>query len=154
MTTFLPADINTTGTALTITGLSTVGAAAYSAVSSLVDNTSTAGAAQGSWGYVRLSFSTALAAGTGAPFITCYGFPALDGSTIANPPGTTSAQAPGANVPLQDTQQLTASGNFSVVDFGPFPLDGTYYGFSFYNNSGVAFSGTVTATLFRDAISG
>jgi hypothetical protein len=116
-----------------------------------VDNTSAAGTAQGSYGYARLSLGSAVTAGAGTPSLTLYGFPALDGTNIANPPGTT-AQAPGVTTPLQVTQQVTASAAFEIVDFGPFPLDGTKYAFQIYNNSGIALTSTATLTLFRDAI--
>jgi hypothetical protein len=137
-------------TALTIGSLSTLGAVSYSAPSSLVDNT--AGTMSYLRGMVRLSFSAALTAGASAPFITLYRLKAADGSNLPNPPGA-SAATPSPNA-LQSIRQLVASGLFQIIDFEPFDLDPFYYGFQIYNNSGVAFSGTVTATLYRWNVQG
>ncbi len=133
---------------VTIASLSTLASAAYSAPSTLVDNTPTnARGLSYTKGLLRLSFSAALTAGTGAPYIAAYALKAMDGSTLPNPPGATAA-APSPNA-YQVIWQAVASGAFSVVDFPPFDLDPQQYGFQIYNNSGVAFSGTATLTLYR-----
>jgi hypothetical protein len=140
----------TTSTTLTIASLSSITAGSYSATSSLVDNTATTMSYLR--GLVRLSFSAALTAGSGAPYITVYRHVAANGTQLPNPPGS-SAAAPSANA-LQSIRILVASGSYQYLDFGPFDMDPFQYGFQVYNNSGVAFSGTVTATLYRWNVQG
>lgn len=141
--------------ALTFTGgaLSAVGSGAYSYSSDLLDNTP--GSANGCFinGLLRLTFSTPITAGSGTPYITLFPAAALDGASIAAPPGTTNgAPAPNARFLLR---QLVATGAYSIVDFGDplegFPLASFKYGFQFLNGSGAAWSlgGTIAATLFR-----
>ena len=137
-------------TTLTISGLSSVASAAYSAPSSLVDNTAATKSYLSGW--VRLSFSAAQTAGSGAPYVTLFALEARDGANLPNPPGG-SAAAPSPNA-RQVTAQLVPSGGFQVVDFPMLDLYPFQYGFQFYNGSGVAFSGTATATLYRGDVQG
>lgn len=142
--------------AVTIASLSTLGAASYSAPSTLVDNTP---ANARSLSYLRgLLRLTVPGAGSGvttsgsAPFLTLFRLIAADGTTLPNPPGA-AASAPAPNT-LQTPVQLISAASYSVVDFGPFDLDPFQYGFQIYNNSGVAFSGSCTAILYRWNITG
>ena len=134
--------------AVSIAGLSTLASGAYSAPSVLIDNTPTGphGVSYLS-GMLRLSFSAALTAGTGAPYITAYLLTAADGANLPNPPGS-AASAPMPNA-RQVIGQLIASAAFSIVDFSAVDLDPFLYGVQLYNASGVAFSGTATLTLYR-----
>lgn len=141
------------------TALTSVGSAAYSVASSLIDNTPTGphGVSYLNW-LLRLSFSTALTAGSGAPTIVLYPLAALDGTNMPNPPGSV------ASAPLPNQRGLTAvliaSAAYSIIDFGDptggYPLGPFKYGFQLYNNSGVAWSGggTITATLYRWDVQG
>ena len=137
-------------TILTISGLSSVANAAYSAPSSLVDNTAATKSYLSGW--VRLSFSAALTAGSGSPYVTLYALEARDGTNLPNPPGA-SAAAPSTNA-RQVMAQLVASASFQIIDFPLLDLYPFQYGFQFYNGSGVAFSGTATATLYRGDLQG
>lgn len=134
--------------AVTIASLSTLASAAYSAPSTLVDNTP-AGPHGISYtaGILRLSFSAALTAGAGSPYLAVYAHKAMDGTNLPSPPGTAAA-APSPNAE-QVLWQAVASGAFSVIDFPLFSLDPELYGFQIYNGAGVAFSGTATLTLYR-----
>ena len=134
--------------ALSISGLSTLAAGAYSAPSALLDNTPS-GPRGFSFlsGSLRLVLSPALTAASGSPYLTAYFLQARDGSSVANPPGA-AAIAPPANAP-QCIAQLPSGGAFGIVDFNPIELDPMLYAIQLYNASGVAFSGTVTATLYR-----
>lgn len=140
----------TVSATLTISGLSSIANGAYSASSSLVDNTATTKSYLSGW--VRLAFSGALTAGTGSPSITLYIHEARDGSTLPSPPGT-SAAAPAPNA-RQTIVQLIASGSFQVLDFPVVDLGPFQTAFQFANNAGVAFSGTATATLYRGDVQG
>lgn len=133
--------------AVTIGSISSLASAAYSAPSTLVDNT-VGGVNTISYtrGVLRLAFGTALTAGSGAPSLTLFAIPALDGTNLSNPPGA-SATAPSPNA-AQVIAQLVPSASFSVVDFPPLDLDPFKFGLQIYNGSGVAFSGTVTPTLY------
>ncbi len=134
--------------AVTITGLSTLASGAYSAPSSLIDNTPSGprGVSYVS-GMLRLSFSAALTAGSGAPYITAYLLTAADGTNLPNPPGA-AATAPMPNA-RQVIGQLIANAAFSIVDFSVVDLDPLLYAVQIFNNSGVAFSGAGTLTLYR-----
>lgn len=143
----LPAVSNTLtfGTALT-----SVTSGGYSVTSNTVDNSTGTLYLNG---ILRLTFSTPLTAGTGAPYIALYPQTFLDGTNVQNPPGT-GAVAPRPNA-TGVYAQVVASTAFSVIDFGDpgqgFPLGPFVYGFQFFNTSGVAWSGggTITATLYR-----
>lgn len=136
---------------VTISALSTTASGGWTVASSLIDNTP--GNSYGlsyTRGMLRLSFSAALTAGTGAPYLGVALIKAADGSTLANPPGT-SAVAPSPNA-YQVIRQLVASATFDVLDFPEVDLDPDHYGVQVYNGSGVAFSGTATLTLYRWAL--
>jgi hypothetical protein len=135
---------------LTIASLNSISSGAYSAPSSLVDNTATTKSYLSGW--VRLAFGGALTAGSGAPFITLFVHEARDGTNVPSPPGA-SAAAPSPNA-RQATVQLVPSGSFQVIDFPMFDLGPFQYAFQVYNNAGVAFSGTATATLYRANVQG
>jgi len=137
-------------TTLTIASLSSIASGAYSAPSSLVDNTATTKSYLSGW--VRLSFSAALTAGSSSPYITLYIHEARDGTNLPSPPGA-SAAAPSPNA-RQVIVQLVASGSFQIVDFPMVDLGPFQYAFQIANNSGVTFSGTATATLYRGDVQG
>ena len=140
--------------ALTIPSLSGLGSGAYSAPSSLLDNTTTNTQGKSFLRCVaRLSLSAAVTAGSGSPYLVLYALAALDGTNLPNPPGTT-AQAPRPNA-RQRIAQLTAGASFQIVDFDdPFDLEPAQYAFQVLNNSGVAL-GTATLTIYRaDTIAG
>lgn len=142
---------NDGGVAVTISGLSSVASAAWSAPSSLIDNTPTDSAGLSyTQGLLRLSFSAALTAGSGAPYVTAAFLKAADGTNLPNPPGT-GAVSPSPNA-YQVVRQLVPSVAFSVLDFPEVDLDPFKYGVQLYNGSGVAFSGTATLTLYRWAL--
>ncbi len=142
-------NIGLTSVALTISGISTLAAASWSAPSSLVNNTGTTSAPSPMIGKVRLSFSAALTAGAGSPYIGFVLLYALDGTNLPNPPGTAAA-APSPNA-YQLSTQVTPSGAFSIVDSPEFTLLGSELAIQIYNGTGVAFSGTVTPTLYLNA---
>jgi hypothetical protein len=133
---------------VTISGLSSVASGAYSAPSTLIDNTpsNSHGVAYIN-GLVRVSFSGALTAGSGSPYVTLFRLVAADGSTLPSPPGS-SAAAPSPNA-LQSIRQLVASGSFQVLDFGEFELPPMKFALQVFNNAGASFSGTATMTLYR-----
>ena len=134
--------------AVTIASLSSLASAAYSAPSTLIDNTPANGYGLSfTSGLLRLSLSAALTAGSGAPYVTAFLIKAADGTNLANPPGT-SATAPAPNA-YQVVRQVVAGAAFSVLDFPELALDPELYGIQLYNGSGVAFSGTATLTLYR-----
>lgn len=136
---------------VTISGLSSVASAAWSAPSSLIDNTPSNGyGLSHTRGLLRLSFSSALTAGSGAPYVTAALIKAADGTNLASPPGPT-ASAPSPNA-YQVVRQLVASTAFQVLDFPEVELDPDHYGVQVYNGAGVAFSGTATLTLYRWAL--
>lgn len=138
---------------VTISGLSTTASGAWSAPSTLIDNTPSGPHGKSYLrGTVRLAFSAALTAGSGAPYVTLVLNEARDGTNLANPPGT-SATAPSPNA-RQVIVQLVASAAFQIVDFPWFDTDAVLYGFQVYNGSGVAFSGTATMTLYRGDVEG
>ena len=146
MTTF--SNVAPVSGAITIASLSTLGSGAYSAPSSLIDNTPSDPAGVSYLrGQVRLSFSAALTAGAGLPYITLFILKAADGTNLPKPPGT-SAASPALNQ-HQLIRQLVASTAFQIVDFPALDLDPFQYAFQINNNSGVAFSGTATLTLYR-----
>lgn len=145
-------NLDTVSSTITIASLSSLGSASYSAPSTLVDNTVAGNAKSYLRGWVRLSFSAALTAGTGSPYIVLYAHQARDGSTNPTPPGT-GATAPSPNA-LQVIVQLNASATFQVIDFPPIDLDPFKYAFQIQNVSGVAFSGTATLTLYRGDVQG
>jgi hypothetical protein len=138
---------------VTISSLSSLGSGSYSAPSTLIDNTPT-----NSHGFsylrgsLRLAFSAALTAGSTSPYITLIVMKAADGTNLPNPPAS-SATAPSPNQ-KQYIVQLVPSASFQIVDFDGFDLDPFLYGFQIFNNSGVSFSGTVTATLYRWNVQG
>lgn len=135
---------------VTISGLSSLAAGGWSYASTQIDNTPSGPRGKSYLrGTVRLAFSAALTAGSGAPYIVLVALEARDGTNLPNPPGT-AAVAPRPNEPKQFTAQLTASASFTSVDFPWFDLDSMPYGFQIQNNSGVAFSGTATMTLYRE----
>jgi hypothetical protein len=133
---------------VTISGLGSIISGAYSAPSTLVDNTP-AGPRSIAYlnGLLRLTFSSPLTAGAGSPNIWVYRLVAADGTNLPNPPGA-SAAAPSPTA-LASVAAQVASGSFSVVDFGPFEMEPFKYGFQMLNNAGVTFSGTVALTLYR-----
>lgn len=138
---------------VTISGLSTTASGAWSAPSTLIDNTPSGPHGKSYLrGTVRLAFSAALTAGSGAPYVTLVLLEARDGTNLANPPGT-SATAPSPNA-RQVIVQLVPSAAFQVLDFPWFDTDAVLYGFQIYNGSGVAFSGTATMTLYRGDVEG
>ncbi len=98
------------------------------------------------YGFVRLTFGTPITAGSGAPYISLGYFHMPDGTTPPNPPGT-SAAAWSPNQP-QCVVQLTAGATITSVDFGPVPIDPPAMGFAFNNQSGVNWTGTVTANFY------
>lgn len=128
------------------TNLNTVGIGAYSVPSGLIDNTYVGGNNRLS-ATLLLTFSTPLTAGTGSPFITLYPLLLPDGATYPNPPGNAAA-SPSPNA-RQFARQVNASAAYSALEWESFDLEPGKYAFLFYNNSGVAWSGTVTATLYR-----
>ena len=133
---------------VTIASLGTLASAAYSAPSSLIDNTPANGYGLSfTRGMLRLSFSAALTAGSGAPYVTAFLLKAADGTNLPNPPGA-SASAPAPNA-YQVVRQVVASAAFSVLDFPEFELDPEQYAVQLFNGAGVAFSGTTTLTLYR-----
>lgn len=137
--------------AVTVAGLSTVASGAWSAPSSLIDNTPGNGYGLSyTRGLLRLSFSGPLTAGSGAPYVTAVMIKAADGSTLANPPGT-SAAPPSPNA-YQVVRQLVAGAAFQVVDFPEIDLDPDHYAVQLCNGSGVAFSGSATLVLYRWAL--
>lgn len=133
---------------VTISGLGSIASGAYSAPSSLIDNTPAGphGIAYLN-GLLRLTFSSPLTAGSGSPAIYAYRLVAADGTNLPNPPGA-SAAAPSPNA-LTSIAQQVASAAFSILDFGPFDMAPMQYAFQIYNNAGVTFSGTVALTLYR-----
>ena len=133
---------------MTIASLASLPSAAYSAPSSLIDNTpANSYGISFTRGMLRLTFSAALTAGAGAPAVTAFLLKAADGANLPNPPGTAAA-APSPNA-YQVIRQVVASAAFSVLDFPEFELDPEQYAVQLYNGAGVAFSGTVGLTLYR-----
>lgn len=147
MTTFsLGASVSDT---VTIASLSSLGSAAYSQASSLIDNTpSNAHGFAYINGLLRLSFSGALTAGAGSPYIQAFLLTAADGTNLVSPPGSGTATAPRPNQP-SSIAQLVPSAAFQIVDFMLPELTPLQLAAQIYNVAGVAFSGTVTATLYR-----
>ena len=134
--------------ALTIPSLSGLAISAYSAPSSLLDNTTTSPQGKSFLRCVaRLSLSAPVTAGAGSPYLTLYALAALDGTNLPNPPGAAAA-APRPNA-RQRIAQLTAGAAFQTVDFDdPFDLEACPYAFQVYNGAGVAL-GTATLTIYR-----
>jgi len=128
------------------TSIDTLATGAYSVPSDTVNNVSGSATTSYLTVAVRLAFSAALTAGAGTPYITLYMLEARDGTNLPNPPGTAAAApAPGAR---QVTMPLVASGAFSIVDFPEMEVGSYDVAFQFLNESGVDFSGTVTATAY------
>lgn len=147
---------NTTPQAQTVTvsGLATLGAGAYSFPSSLLDNTPTNSYSKSFLrGTMRLSFSSGVVVGATNPTIVLYRLLATDGTNVASPPASGTTNQPPANVP-NSVSILPPSSTIQYVDFGPFELDPFKYSFQFYNNSGTAFSGSVSATLYTWDVQG
>lgn len=134
---------------ITISSLSSITDGSYSQASSLIDNTpSNAHGFAYINGLLRLSLSAAVTAGSGSPYLQVFVLTAADGSTLVSPPGAGSATAPRPNQ-LSAMAQLIASTNYQVVDI-PLPeLPPMQIALQIFNNSGVNFSGTVSATLYR-----
>lgn len=141
---------------VTFSGLSGIAsgnaAANFSATSTSIDNTPT-GPRSVSYlnGLLRLTFGTPLTAGAGAPYISLYLHPLPDGTTLPNPPGAAAA-LPRPNA-FGLFAQLPPSLAYAVIDFGDptngFGLGPFLYGFQLNNVSGVTWSGTITAVLYR-----
>ena len=129
------------------TALNTVANGGYSVPSGLVNNTYSNGSQKQSATLV-LTFGTPLTAGSGTPSIVLYPILSVDGTTYPTPPGN-AASAPRPNA-RSLTAQVVASASFSQIQWENFDIsDPGWWAFMFLNNSGVTWSGTITATLKR-----
>lgn len=117
------------------------------AVSGAIDNTpATLGHAAYEFGDVWLVMSSAITAGSGAPYVQAVALASLDGTNYEQS-GVSSAQI--FPVAGSVTEAILPSTAYSVVRIKRLPLPAALLKIAVLNESGVAFAATVTASLYR-----
>lgn len=145
MSTFKWTAYNTADTAISGTLMNALANAAYTQPGTAIDNTS----GLYLYGDLSIKLSSAVSVPAGAPTISIWILPAIDGTNYPNPPGNAAAQPP-ANL-LAGTIVMVPSVSSSVMIARGLVLPPSLFTVLIQNNLGVAFPATNTSTcqLFR-----
>jgi hypothetical protein len=113
------------------------------AIGSAINNTPTDGTTISyDLGDLTITLSSAVTAGSGAPYLAVYFLPAVDGTNYASP---NAASAPPANL-LKGTFQAVASTSVTTLVIENLPLPPYNFKVLIQNVLGVAFPSTNTST--------
>ena len=145
MTTHFSQSLNgSLDTAVAGSSMNALASGAY-ALGSAVNNTPTDGTTISyDLADLTITLSSAVTAGTGAPYVAVWILPAVDGTNYPTPPGSSGAAAP-ANL-LVGTYQGVASASTSTIIVSNIPIPPYNFKVMIENVLGVAFPSTNTST--------
>jgi hypothetical protein len=131
-------------TAIAGSSLNGLGGSGSYALGPAINNTPTDGTTVSyDLGDLTITLSSAVTTGSGAPYITVWVLPAVDGSNYPNPPGSTAGAAP---IGLSYSFPQVASASTSTIVCPNLPIPPYNFKIQIQNNLGVALPSTNTST--------
>lgn len=146
MTTHFSQSLNgSLDTAIAGTSLNALGGSGSYALGAAINNTPTDGTTISyDLADLTITLSSAVTAGSGAPYITVWILPAVDGTNYPNPPGSSAAAAP-PNL-IGGTYQGVPSVSTQTIEVLNIPIPPYNFKVMIQNNLGVALPSTNTST--------